>query len=32
MKLQINIQNGEVMVNVGDSIVYVTPAKWKSAA
>jgi uncharacterized protein YaeQ len=32
MKLQINIQDGEVMVSVGDSIVYVTPAKWKSAA
>lgn len=32
MKLQINIQDGEVMVGVGDSIVYVTPLKWKSAA
>ncbi|SEW31803.1 Uncharacterized conserved protein YaeQ, suppresses RfaH defect [Cognatiyoonia koreensis] len=31
MKLQINIQDGEVMVSVGDNIVYVTPAKWKDA-
>ena len=32
MKLQINIQDGEVMVSVGDNIVYVTPIQWKSAA
>ena len=32
MKLQINIQDGDVMVSVGDSIVYVTPLKLKSAA
>ncbi len=32
MKLQINVQDGDVMVSVGDSIVYVTPLKWKSAA
>jgi uncharacterized protein YaeQ len=32
MKLQINIQDGDVMVSVDDSIVYVTPVKWKSAA
>jgi uncharacterized protein YaeQ len=32
MRLQVNIQDGEVMVSVGDSIVYVTPLKWKSAA
>jgi uncharacterized protein YaeQ len=32
MKLQINIQDGEVMVCAGDSIVYLTPLKWKSAA
>lgn len=32
MKLQINIQDGEVMVSVGDSIVYLTPLKWKSVA
>lgn len=32
MKLQVNIQDGDVMVSVDDSIVYVTPVKWKSAA
>lgn len=32
MTLQVNIQDGEVMVSAGDSIVYVTPLKWKSAA
>ncbi len=32
MKLQVNIQDGEVMVCVDDSIVYVTPLKWKDAA
>tara|TARA_R110000851_G_scaffold257035_3_gene409520 strand:+ start:368 stop:925 length:558 start_codon:yes stop_codon:yes gene_type:complete len=32
MKLQINIQDGDVMVSVGESIVYVTPQEWKSAA
>ncbi|MDO6800782.1 YaeQ family protein [Shimia thalassica] len=31
MKLQVNIQDGEVMVSVGDSIVYVTPVAWKKA-
>lgn len=31
MKLQINVQDGEVMVSVGDSIVYVTPVEWKNA-
>ena len=31
MKLQVNIQDGDVMVSVDDSIVYVTPIKWKSA-
>jgi uncharacterized protein YaeQ len=30
MKLQVNIQDGEVMIGVGDSIVYVTPVKWKN--
>ena len=30
MKLQVNIQDGEVMVSVDDSIVYVTPDKWKN--
>ncbi len=32
MKLQVNIQDGDVMVSVDDSVVYVTPVKWKSAA
>ena len=32
MRLQINIQDGDVMVSVGDRIVYMTPLKWKSAA
>ncbi len=32
MQLQVNIQDGDVMVSVGDSIVYVTPVKWKNAA
>jgi uncharacterized protein YaeQ len=31
MKLQINIQEGDVMVSANDSIVYVTPLKWMSA-
>ncbi|AKS44909.1 Uncharacterized conserved protein YaeQ, suppresses RfaH defect [Octadecabacter temperatus] len=31
MKLQVNIQDGEVMVSVDDSMVYVTPIEWKSA-
>lgn len=29
MKLQVNIQDGEVMIGINDSIVYVTPIKWK---
>lgn len=32
MKLQVNIQDGDVMVGVGDVIVNLTPQKWKSAA
>lgn len=32
MKVQINIQEGDAMVSVGDSIVYVTLLKWKTAA
>ena len=32
MKIQVNIQDGEVMVSVGDSIAYVTPLQWKIAA
>ncbi len=30
MKMQVNIQDDDVMVSVGESIVYVTPVKWKS--
>ena len=30
MKLQVNIQDGDVMVSAEGSIVYVTPDKWKS--
>ncbi|MAC72852.1 MAG: hypothetical protein CMG96_05320 [Marinovum sp.] len=29
MKLQVNIQEGDLMVSVDDSIVYVTPVAWK---
>jgi hypothetical protein len=32
IKLQINIQDGDVMVSVGDRIVNVTPLKRKIAA
>jgi len=32
MKLQVNIQDGEVMVSAYDSIVYLTPVKWKGSA
>ncbi|TYB84007.1 YaeQ family protein [Oceaniovalibus sp. ACAM 378] len=32
MKLQVNIQDGDVMVSVDDSIVYVSPLEWKGAA
>jgi uncharacterized protein YaeQ len=32
MKLQINVQDGEVMVSVGDRIAYVTPMDLKGAA
>jgi len=31
MKLQVNIQGGDVMVSVDGRIVYVTPVTWKSA-
>ncbi|MEQ6202226.1 YaeQ family protein [Sulfitobacter sp. HNIBRBA2951] len=31
MKLQVNIQDGEVMISSDDNIVYVTPIEWKSA-
>lgn len=30
MKLQVNIQEGDVMVSVDDSIVYVNPVNWKT--
>lgn len=30
MKLQVNIQDGEVMVSVGDGMVYVNPVGWKT--
>ena len=32
MRLQVNIQDGEVMVSMGESIVYVTLQSWKTAA
>lgn len=31
MRVSVNIQDGDVMVSVDDSIVYVTPVEWKSA-
>ena len=31
MKLQVNIRDGDVMVSVDGSIVYVTPVKWKNS-
>ena len=31
MKLQVNIQDGDVMVGVDDIIVNVTPVKWKNS-
>ncbi|NQW14917.1 MAG: YaeQ family protein [Rhodobacter sp.] len=31
MKLQVNIQDGDVMVSVDETIIYVTPVKWKDA-
>ncbi len=32
MKIQVNIQDGDVMVSFDENIVYVTPIKWKSTA
>lgn len=32
MKLQVNIQDGDVMVGIDDSAVYLTPETWKGAA
>lgn len=29
MKLQVNIQDGDVMVSADDSMVYITPVQWK---
>lgn len=31
MKVQVNIQDGEVMISVDDAIAYVTPDEWKAA-
>jgi uncharacterized protein YaeQ len=31
MRLQVNIQDGEIMVSVDESVVYVTPVTWKNA-
>lgn len=31
MQMQVNIQEGEAMVSVGDNIVYVNPMEWKPA-
>ena len=31
MKIQINIQDGDVMVSVDGTIVYVTAMKWKNS-
>jgi uncharacterized protein YaeQ len=30
MKLQVNVQDGDVMISVDDTIIYATPEKWKS--
>ena len=32
MKIQVNIQDGEVMVSVDDQIAYITPVTWKSVS
>ena len=32
MKMQVNIQDGDVMVSVDGSVVYVTPVKWKNTS
>jgi hypothetical protein len=32
MKVQVNIQDGDVMVSVGDRIVHINPGRWKNAA
>lgn len=30
MKLQVNIQDGDVMISIDDAVVYVTPVTWKA--
>lgn len=32
MKMQVNIQDGDLMVSVDDNIVYITPQAWKAPA
>ncbi|MCG3267080.1 YaeQ family protein [Yoonia sp. I 8.24] len=32
MKMQVNIQDGDVMVSINDNIIYVTPEEWKGAS
>ncbi|MCF6433790.1 MULTISPECIES: YaeQ family protein [unclassified Leisingera] len=32
MKLQVNVQDGDVMVSLDESVVYVAPVTWKGAA
>ncbi|MBP0483622.1 YaeQ family protein [Sagittula salina] len=32
MKIQVNIQDGDMMVSVDENIVYITPVQWKGAA
>ena len=32
MQLQVNIQDDDVMVCIDDSIIYMTPVKWKNSA
>ena len=32
MEMRVNIQDGDVMVSVGKSTVYITPVKWKHLA
>ncbi len=32
MRLQVNIQDGDVMVSTGDAIIHLTPLHWKTAA
>jgi uncharacterized protein YaeQ len=32
MEMRVNIQDGDVMVSIGKSTVYITPVKWKNLA